>query len=98
MFVTAGSLETIEVQKKMMDDLLKDSPEQVVQMFQPMLDHFENEGWHGEIDFLIKVEGKKTNLGNFGYEVYDSKLSSFEKVQSIFKEFLPKKFVNLLKI
>ena len=44
-FVTAGSLETIEVQKKMMDDLLKDSPEQVVQMFQPMLDHFENEGW-----------------------------------------------------
>ena len=45
MFVTAGSLETIEIQKKMMDDLLKDSPEQVVQMFQPMLDHFENEGW-----------------------------------------------------
>lgn len=32
-FVTAGSLETIEVQKKMMDDLLKDSPDQVVQMF-----------------------------------------------------------------
>ena len=45
--------------------------------------YFENEGWHGEIDFLIKVEGKKTNLGNFGYEVYDSKLSSFEKTDHI---------------
>ena len=44
-FVTAGSLETIEVQKKMMDDIVKDAPKQVVQMFQPMLDHFENEGW-----------------------------------------------------
>ena len=45
--------------------------------------YFENEGWHGEIDFLIKVEGKKTNLGNFGYELYDSKLSSFEKTDHI---------------
>ena len=45
--------------------------------------YFENEGWHGEIDFLIKVEGKKTNFGNFGYEVYDSKLSSFEKTDHI---------------
>jgi len=27
--------------------------------------YFENEGWHGEIDFLIKVEEKKKNLGNF---------------------------------
>ena len=44
-FVTAGGLETIEIQKKMMDDILKDAPEQTVQMFKPMLDYFDKEGW-----------------------------------------------------
>jgi len=45
--------------------------------------YFKNEDWFGQIDFLIKVEGKKTKLGNFGYEVYDTKLSSLEKTEHI---------------
>ena len=44
--------------------------------------HFKHEGWIGEVDFLIKVK-KDTKLGNFGYEVYDIKLSSIAKPEHI---------------
>ena len=80
-FVTAGSLETIEVQKKMMDDMLKDAPEQAVQMFKPMLDHFEKEGWPkmAEITpvFVDKLESRgyknlKIHCHNMPHESHSS--------------------------
>ena len=45
--------------------------------------YFKYEGWVGEIDFLIKDKNKKTKLGSWGYEVYDTKLSSFDKPEHI---------------
>jgi|ETNmetMinimDraft_20_1059909.scaffolds.fasta_scaffold04374_3 uncharacterized protein len=45
--------------------------------------YFKYEGWVGEIDFLIKDKNKKSKLGSWGYEVYDTKLSSFAKPEHI---------------
>ena len=45
--------------------------------------YFDHNGWHGEIDFLIRDNTKKTKKGNHIYEVYDTKLSSFEKAEHI---------------
>ncbi len=45
--------------------------------------YFEFEDWHGEIDFLIKHQTKKTKKGKSIYEVYDTKLSSFPKTEHI---------------
>ena len=45
--------------------------------------HFKYNGWVGEIDFLIKVQNKKTKNGRWKYEVYDTKLSSIAKTDHI---------------
>ncbi len=58
--------------------------------------YFEYEGWHGEIDFLIKNKNKK---GKWTYEVYDTKLSSVAKPEhiiqiSIYSEWIAKQQDN----
>ena len=58
--------------------------------------YFEYEGWHGEIDFLIKNKNKK---GKWTYEVYDTKLSSVAKPEhiiqiSIYSEWIAKQHDN----
>jgi len=45
--------------------------------------YFEYEGWHGEIDFLIKDKIKKTKNNKWKYEVYDTKLSTIAKPEHI---------------
>ena len=45
--------------------------------------YFEYDGWHGEIDFLIKDKNKKSKKGKWKYEVYDTKLSSVAKSEHI---------------
>ena len=45
--------------------------------------YFEYEGWHGEIDFLIKDKIKKSKNNKWKYEVYDTKLSTIAKPEHI---------------
>lgn len=39
--------------------------------------------WSGVADFLVKVEGTESNLGNYYYEVYDTKLAQDTKVGTV---------------
>ena len=39
--------------------------------------------WHGYSDFLLKVDGVSSNLGNFAYDVADTKLSRSAKPKHI---------------
>ena len=61
--------------------------------------YFEYDGWHGEIDFLIKDKNKKSKKGKWKYEVYDTKLSSVAKSEhiiqiSIYSEWIAKQQDN----
>jgi len=44
---------------------------------------FGDERWSGVADFLVKVEDTKSDLGDYSYEVYDTKLAQDTKVGTV---------------
>ena len=48
-----------------------------------LLAKLKNTPFRGEVDFLLKINNK-SKLGNYSYEVYDTKVTCFMKMTSDF--------------